>query len=73
MSDSAEKDLLIDTLLQERDELYLELSRLRDLDKGILWEKAEDKAVELEKIIQEKDAVIQSGERMIKSKKKKIR
>jgi hypothetical protein len=39
--DKAEdKDTLIEALLQERDELYLELSRLREIDNGAL-EKAE--------------------------------
>lgn len=35
-----DKDSLIEALLQERDEMYLELSRLREIDKGAL-EKAE--------------------------------
>ena len=35
-----DKDTLIETLLQERDDLYLELSRLREIDNGAL-EKAE--------------------------------
>ena len=38
----ADKDTLIETLLQERDDLYLELSKLRDIDKGAL-ERAENK------------------------------
>lgn len=40
MDNSADKDTLIDALLQERDEMYLELSRLREIDNGAL-EKAE--------------------------------
>jgi transposase len=49
-----DKDTLIETLLQERDELYLELSRLREIDKGAL-EKAEKKNERYESIIKEKD------------------
>jgi transposase len=45
-----DKDTLIETLLQERDDLYLELSRLREIDKGAL-EKAEA-------VIKEKDEKI---------------
>jgi transposase len=45
-----DKDTLIEALLQERDELYLELSRLREIDKGAL-EKAEA-------VIKEKDEKI---------------
>jgi transposase len=44
---NTEKDTLIEALLQERDEMYLELSRLREIDNGAL-EKAEA-------IIKEKD------------------
>lgn len=73
MSDSADKDLLIETLLQERDDLYLELSWLRDLDKGILLKKAENKAVELEEILQEKDVVIRGKDDQIKEKEEQIR
>ena len=40
MADITEKDKLIEVLLQERDEMYVELSRLRETDNGAL-EKAE--------------------------------
>jgi transposase len=40
VDNSTDKDTLIDALLQERDEMYLELSRLREIDNGAL-EKAE--------------------------------
>ena len=36
MADSAEKDKLIEALLQERDEMYVELSHLRKTDNGAL-------------------------------------
>jgi len=50
----ADKDTLIETLLQERDDLYLELSKLRDIDKGAL-ERAENKNQRYEAVIKEKD------------------
>jgi transposase len=40
VDNSTDKDTLIEALLQERDEMYLELSRLREIDNGAL-EKAE--------------------------------
>lgn len=40
MDNITDKDTLIEALLQERDDLYLELSRLREIDNGAL-EKAE--------------------------------
>ena len=40
MNSTTDKDTLIEALLQERDDLYLELSRLRKIDNGAL-EKAE--------------------------------
>jgi transposase len=52
-----DKDSLIEALLQERDELYLELSRLREIDKGAL-EKAEKKNEHYEAILKEKDEKI---------------
>jgi transposase len=50
----ADKDTLIENLLQERDDLYLELSKLRDIDKGAL-ERAENKNQRYEAVIKEKD------------------
>ena len=49
-----DKDTLVEALLQERDELYLELSRLRKIDKGAL-EKAETVIKEKDEKIREKD------------------
>jgi len=49
-----DKDTLIETLLQERDDLYLELSRLREIDNGAL-ERAEQKNVHYEGVIKEQD------------------
>jgi transposase len=49
-----DKDTLIEALLQERDDLYLELSRLREIDKGAL-EKAEAIIKEKDEKIKEKD------------------
>jgi len=49
-----DKDVLIEALLQQRDELYQELSRLRDIDQGAL-EKAEKKNERYEAVIKEKD------------------
>jgi transposase len=45
-----DKDTLIEALLQERDDLYLELSRLREIDKGAL--------AKAEAVIKEKDEKI---------------
>lgn len=53
MSDKA----LIEALLQERDELYQELSRLRQIDKGAL-EQAEKKSAHYQEVIKEKDQFI---------------
>jgi len=52
-----DKDAFIETLLQERDELYQELSKLRQADGGAL-EKAEKKNAHYEKVIKEKDFII---------------
>ncbi|HLG39247.1 MAG TPA: IS66 family transposase [Chitinophagaceae bacterium] len=49
-----DKDTLIEALLQERDNLYLELSSLREIDKGAL-ERSERKNERYEAIIKEKD------------------
>jgi len=49
-----DRDTLIEALLQERDELYQELSALREVDKGAL-KKAEDQNRRYEQIIKEKD------------------
>jgi transposase len=45
-----DRDTLIEALLQERDELYQELSSLREIDKGAL-KKAEEKNRHYEHII----------------------
>jgi transposase len=52
-----DKDSLIETLLQERDELYQELSSLRLVDKGSLAE-AEKKNAKYQEVIKEKDQLI---------------
>lgn len=49
-----DKDSLIDALLQERDEMYLELSRLREIDGGAL-EKAEAALKKKDEQLQKKD------------------
>lgn len=51
---TTDKDTLIEVLLQERDELYQELSRLQKNDDGAL-ERAEKKNERYETIIREKD------------------
>lgn len=48
---------LINTLLQERDELYQELSKLRQIDKGAL-DQAEKKIKEKDQVIKERDELI---------------
>lgn len=54
MDNITDRDTLIEALLQERDELYQELSALREIDKGALKE-AEEKNLRYEQIIKEKD------------------
>jgi transposase len=54
---NTDKDTLIEALLQERDEMYQELSRLREIDNGAL-----DKA---DAVIKEKDETIRKMENMI--------
>ncbi len=54
MSHSTDKDMLIHELLQQRDELYGELSRLRNTDNGTL-ETIESRNKELEAVIKEQD------------------
>lgn len=49
-----DKDTFIEQLLRERDEMYLELSRLRKIDQGAL-DQAELKNEKLEKLLLEKD------------------
>lgn len=53
----ADKDALIETLLQERDELYQQLSKLRQADGGALAQ-AEKKIAQFQKVIEEKDRLI---------------
>lgn len=55
--ETSNNDRLVEALLQERDELYQELSRLRKQDNGAL-EQAEKKNERYEAIIKEKDDVI---------------
>jgi len=52
--DTSDKDRLLEVLLQERDELYQELSRLRKTDNGSL-DQAEKKNERYEAVIREKD------------------
>jgi len=52
-----DKDTFIETLLQERDELYQELSKLRQIDGGALAQ-AEKKIAQFQKAIEEKDRLI---------------
>jgi len=53
----ADKDTFIETLLQERDELYQELSKLRQIDGGALAQ-AEKKIAQFQKALEEKDRLI---------------
>ncbi len=52
-----DKDTFIETLLQERDELYQELSKLRQSEGGALAQ-AEKKIAQFQKVIEEKDHLI---------------
>ena len=57
MDNLADKDAFIENLLQERDELYQELSKLRQADGGALVQ-AEKKIAQFQKVIEEKDRLI---------------
>lgn len=57
MNNTTDKDTLIEVLLQERDELYLELSKLREIDNGAL-EKAEATIQDKDEKLKEKDEKI---------------
>ena len=65
MDNITDKDALIETLLQERDELYQELSRLRQMDGGSL-----DR---YEAIIREKDLKISRLDEKVKNFEEKIK
>ena len=54
MDNITDKDTLIEALLQERDDLYLELSKLREIDNGAL-EKAEAIIKKKDEKLKEKD------------------
>ncbi|MFC2116536.1 IS66 family transposase [Bacteroidota bacterium] len=54
MDNTSDKNTLIEALLQERDDIYLELSRLRESDNGSLAQ-AEKKNERYEAIIKEQD------------------
>lgn len=80
MSNSTDKDLLVEALLQERDELYLELSRLQDIADGTrerqLDEMIRQKDAELqqkEDTLRKKDAVIEKKDEKIREKEEQIR
>lgn len=57
MSNLTDKDAFVEALLQERDELYQELSKLRQADGGALAQ-AEKKIAQFQKVIEEKDRLI---------------
>ena len=57
MDNKPDKDAFVETLLQERDELYQELSKLRQADRGAL-ERAEKKNARYEEVIKDKDEKI---------------
>ena len=66
MSNSEDKDLLIEALLEERDGLYQELCRLRDIANGT-------RERQLDEMIRQKDAVIQKKEDKLQEKEEQIR
>jgi transposase len=57
VENKADKDTLLEDLLLERDELYQELSKLRQLDKGALA-KAEKEIAHYKEVVEEKDRLI---------------
>jgi len=62
---TADKDAFIETLLQERDELYQELSKLRQMDGGVLEH--------YEKLVREKDLKISRLDEKVKNFEEKIK
>jgi len=68
-----DKDALIETLLLERDELYQELSKLRQIDKGALVQ-AEKRNAQYQDIVKEKDQLIKKlTDEVIKEKDQLIK
>jgi transposase len=57
VENKADKDTLLEALLLERDELYQELSKLRQTDKGALA-KAEKEIAHYKEVVEEKDRLI---------------
>jgi len=57
VENKADKDTLLEALLLERDELYQELSKLRQADKGALA-KAEKEIAHYKEVVEEKDRLI---------------
>ena len=57
MDNLADKDVFVEALLQERDELYQELSKLRQIDKGALAQ-AEKQIAHYQEVIIEKESLI---------------
>ena len=73
MGNLVDKDALIETLLLERDELYQELSKLRQIDKGAL-EEAEKRSTHYQEVIKQKDLLIQKlNDEVIKGKDELIK
>lgn len=72
MDNITDKEVLIETLLQQRDELYQELSRLRQIDNGALA-KAEEKITGYEDIIKKKDIEINKRDLEINKKDLEIK
>lgn len=66
-----DKDSLIEALLQERDEMYLELSRLREIDNGALA-KAEATLKKKEEKIKRQDEQIKRKEEQVKFQEERI-
>ncbi|HEY5469903.1 MAG TPA: IS66 family transposase [Bacteroidales bacterium] len=57
MDNLADKDAFVEALLQERDELYQELSKLRQIDGGALAQ-AEKQIAHYQEVIKEKESLI---------------
>ena len=65
MDNLADKDTFLETLLQERDELYQELSKLRQMDGGVMEH--------YEALIREKDHKISRLDEKVKKFEDKIK
>ena len=71
MSQNSDNETLIQKLLQERDEMYCELSRLRQLEDGSL-DKMKTIIEEKDKLISKNEEAVRKNEAIINNKEQQI-